>query len=867
MGRGARTARTERGKPQRTVHLLSNSHLDPAWLWEWQEGAAEALALARTVVDICERYPGFVFNRNEAMFYEWIAEYDPELFRRIRALVRAGAWHIMGGWYVQPDCNMPSGESFIRQILFGKQYFKRVFGVNVTTAVNLDSFGHSRGLVQILARSGYDSYLFCRPSRQNAGLPATQFIWVGYDGSQILATLADSHYNSPPGGARRKVAEWLAANPDQTCGIVPWGVGNHGGGPSRKDVAELNALMRQTRDVDIRHSKPEAYFAQLRRGPNELPQHRGDLNPWAVGCYTSMARVKQKHRKLENELYATEKMAATAAVQGLMAYPRADFQEATRDLLASEFHDALPGSSIEPVAQAVIQRLDHGLEILARIKLRAFLALATGQSAARPGEFPLLVYNPHPYPVSTLVECEFQPAWPHGTERFGTPQVRQGRRLLPAQAEKEHANINEDHRKRVVFPAVLAPSRMNRFDCRLIMQPQRPARRLKESRGAIRFRTASLEVVINTRTGLVDRYRVGGRDYLARGAFQPLVMADNADPWGMTVKRFRTLVGRFRLMSRARGARFAAVDDSRLPSVRVIEDGPVRSVVEALLEYEDSCICQRYKLPKAGTEIEIETRVHWYEKDRMLKLSIPTLIPNATYAGQVAYGVAELCDDGDEKVLQKWLAVTSKAADMALSVINDRIHGVDFSRGEVRLSLLRSPAHAAHPTGAGRPITQQDRFTPRMDQGEYVFRFWLNAGRAGERMAHVDREALWHNEQPMALCAFPAPVAPRGAGAAGGSPAGGSPASAVAPAGSPAGACPGAIVSDDAIQVTAIKRAEDGDDLIIRLYEPTGRKRTTRLSLPFADLQAKLSCAPFEIKTVRLNRRTGDLTEVDLLEH
>ena len=150
---------------RKTIHLLCNSHLDPAWLWPWQEGAAEALALARTVVDLCERYPGFVFNRNEAMFYHWIAEYDAVLLERIRRLVRAGAWHVMGGWYVQPDCNMPCGESFVRQILTGKRYFKQTFGVDATTAVNLDSFGHSRGLVQILAKSGYDSYLFCRPSR------------------------------------------------------------------------------------------------------------------------------------------------------------------------------------------------------------------------------------------------------------------------------------------------------------------------------------------------------------------------------------------------------------------------------------------------------------------------------------------------------------------------------------------------------------------------------------------------------------------------------------------------------------------------------------------------------------------------------
>lgn len=841
MRRAAQKEPAERPRLKRSVHLLCNSHVDAAWLWEWQEGAAEALALARTVADICEKFPGLVFNRNEAMVHEWIAEYDPALFQRIRKLVKSGAWHIMGGWYLQPDCNMPAGESLVRQILVGKRYFKRAFGVDVKTAVNLDPFGHSRGLVQILARSGYDSYLFCRPPLRDADLPATQFVWVGYDGSQVLATLADSHYNSAPGGARQKVVDWIGANGDQVCGIVPWGVGNHGGGPSRKDVSELNALMREMPDVDIRHSTPEQYFADLRRRRSELPQHGGDLNPWAVGAYTSMARVKQKHRKLENELYATEKMAATAAIQGLMRYPRTEFYEATRDLLASEFHDSLAGTVIEPVEDAVIQRLDHGLEVVSRIKMRAFLTLAAGQPAARPDEFPVLVYNPHPYPVRTLVECEMQTPWPHRTGRFGVPQVRQGRRLLPAQAEKEHANINEDHRKRVVFAAELAPSQMNRFDCRVVLQPKRLAFGLKESRGVIRLKTASMEVVINTRTGLLDRYRVGGCDYLARGAFRPLVMQDDADPWGMRVRRFRTRAGRFRLMSRVRGARFSAVGDEHLPCVRVIEDGPVRSVVEVLLEYEDSCICQRYKLPKAGTEIEVEARVHWYEKDRMLKLSIPTLVPSPAFAGQTAFGVAELRADGDEQVMQKWLAVTSKDSDMALTIINDRIHGADCADGEVRLSLLRSPAHAGHPLGNGRPITKQDRFTPRIDQGEHVFRFWLNAGAAQERLAHVDREALWHNEQPYALCVSPGVperAAPR----------------------------PGVVLSDDVIQMSAMKLAEDNNDLIIRLFEPTGRKRTTRLSLPGAGVQAKLAFVPFEIKSLRVNSRTGAVREVDLLE-
>ena len=139
-----------------TVHLIANSHIDPVWLWLWEEGAGEALSTFRTAVALCEAHHDFVFNHNEAILYQWIEEYEPELFDRIRRLVRAGRWHIMGGWFLQPDCNMPSGESFVRQILLGKRYFREKFGVDVTAAANLDPFGHSRGLVQILARAGYD---------------------------------------------------------------------------------------------------------------------------------------------------------------------------------------------------------------------------------------------------------------------------------------------------------------------------------------------------------------------------------------------------------------------------------------------------------------------------------------------------------------------------------------------------------------------------------------------------------------------------------------------------------------------------------------------------------------------------------------
>ena len=159
-----------------------------------------------------------MFNHNEVILYQWVEEFEPALFKRIQKLVKAEKWHIMGGWYLQPDCNMPSGEAFVRQILLGRRYFWEKFGVEPRTAINFDPFGHSRGLVQIMAKAGYDSYLFCRPDQTDCPLPGEDFEWVGFDGSTVTGHRSLEWYNSSLGGAARKVTDWLEKNP-------PWMVG------------------------------------------------------------------------------------------------------------------------------------------------------------------------------------------------------------------------------------------------------------------------------------------------------------------------------------------------------------------------------------------------------------------------------------------------------------------------------------------------------------------------------------------------------------------------------------------------------------------------------------------------------------------
>ncbi len=853
--------------------LVCNSHIDPVWLWPWEEGLAATLSTFRAAADLCEEFESFVFCHNEALLYQWVEEYEPDLFARIRRLVIERRWHVMGGWYLQPDCNLPSGESLVRHVLVGKRYFLDRFGVEPTVAINLDPFGHTRGLPQILARSGYSGYLFCRPDASWLDLPAGGFAWVGYDGSTVIAHRAVEHYNSERGKACAKIERWAATHRADDHGLLLWGVGNHGGGPSREDLRAIAALQAEQPTRGIVHGTPEDYFAGLPPAAS-LPRREGDLNPWAVGCYTSMATVKQAHLRLERALFAVEGMMANAAALRLLPYPRAELRAALEDLLFCQFHDILPGEGIIEVERQALDRLGHGMETVGRLRAKAMFAQLQGQARAADGEYPIFVHNHHPFEVEHLVSCEFQPPEPNPDRSAFWMPVLTGPdgRPVPVQLEKESCNIQSDQRKRIVFRARLAASTTTRYSCRLERIAVAPVAGVGRTGVSPVPGTARdgrrYSVVIDPATGLMASYVVDGIEQLAAPAFRPLVLRDTADPWGMKVRGFRDVVGEFRLMSPRDAAVFAGVGIPELAPVRVIESGPVRTVVEALLGFGRSALALRYKMPADGAEVEIEALVSWFETDRMLKLAVPTVFAGGTVRCEAAYG-AEIVDrEGEEVVAHRWIAAISADGSRALTVVSNATYGFDAAGGELRMSLLRAPAYAGHPVDDVTPIVRQDRFEPREDQGLHGFRFWMRAGDATERVDAVAREAAVRNDGLTAFNAFPAG------------------------AGSPPRS--GLAIEGPAVCVGALKLAEDSEDLVVRLFEPTGRGRTVWVRVPAFDGDAlgagtdaspcrcsfEVVLGPFEIRTLRIARppafaarlRPGKetaaatVTETDLLE-
>jgi len=204
------------------IFLIANAHIDSIWQWEEDEGVFTALSTYRSAIKLLDEYD-FVFCHNEAYVYEQIEKLDKKLFEDIKKAVKDGKWIIMGGWYIQPDCLLPKGESIARQVLVGKNYFLEKFGVEPKTAVNLDPFGHSRGIVQIIKKCNQTGYLATRPSKMEFEYPDECFNWVGYDGSSVKAYHCSS-YSTPLGFAKQSIEKEIQSRKEEDKPFIKlWG--------------------------------------------------------------------------------------------------------------------------------------------------------------------------------------------------------------------------------------------------------------------------------------------------------------------------------------------------------------------------------------------------------------------------------------------------------------------------------------------------------------------------------------------------------------------------------------------------------------------------------------------------------------------
>lgn len=808
------------------IHLLCNAHLDPVWLWQWKEGVAETLSTFRVAAEFCEKYDGFIFNHNEALLYEWVEKYDQKLFRRIHKLVKENKWHIMGGWYLQPDCLMPSGESIIRQIEIGKHFFKEKFGIIPKTAMNVDSFGHSRGLVQILKKTGYDSYLFMRPTEMEYG----DFIWEGYDGSRIVAHKIYKGYNTLKGQTDKKLEKYIKDFPDREKSLVLWGIGNHGGGASKVDLEQVNAFIAKHSEYHIMHSTPEEYFKKL--DCSKLKVRKQSLVHCNVGCYTSMVRIKQLHRQLENKLYVTEKMLSHAVLHKNMKYPLNELVKIQKSLLFSEFHDILPGSMVHSSEKEELMRLSQAYTSLDELCTKAFFILTSGQKKARSGETPILVYNPHPYVVEMEIEVEFQledQGWDETKTTIGRVYDCNGTMLL-TQNEKPECSINLDWRKKIVFRGLLQPSSMNRFDCKLKIVPKTNKKPCYIQGDYFIIKNESMEVWISALTGYIDKYKVNGIDYLKENSGRLEVFDDNEDPWGMTVDRFDKKIGEFTLLSMEDANSFRGYQGYTEPNINVIEDGEVRVIIQGVFQYKSSYAVIEYCIPKKDSYIDVTITTFINDVNKMIKYNLNSAFENPTYLGETMFGYEEMNQNGEEVNFQKWCSL--EIGNKVLAVLNEGIYGGCAYNGKMLLSLLRTPAYSAHPIEE-RNIVPTDRYLPHIDMGERQFKIRIQAGEIKEKLSSL---ALRWNEKPYVLSYFPS------------------------------GECvqPQKLVEiENEVIVLAAFRQIKEDTYLMRLVNESDKNCVTKINIEYFNIETKLIFQQFEVKTFVLHGTS--IVETDML--
>lgn len=708
---------------KRKTHLICNAHLDPVWLWQRTEGIAEAMSTFRIAADFCEKYDGFVFNHNESVLYEWVQENDPDLFERIKKLAKEGKWRVMSGWYLQPDVVMPSGESIIRQIRVGNEFFKKHFGYVPKTAIGFDAFGHSRGLVQILKKCGYENYAYMRPRETECG----PFVWKGFDGSEINTYKIYEWYNTPKGEALERIKQYDGEYPQRELNCLTWGIGNHGGGPSEKDLTDINEYIKASENTEIVHSDFDAYFDELDK--SDLRTVDTSLTHCMVGCYTSMVRVKQAHRRLENTLAMCEKMLWQSGVD----YDENEIAKAEKALLFSEFHDVLPGSAIKKVEEDSLRLIGYGEEILDRYITKSFFKLCGGQPKANDGEIPVMIYNPHPYPVEGDFEVEFQMAEQnHPSNGIFDVRVRdKNGEYVPSQLEQEDSAHCMDWRKKVVFHTVAEPMTITRLDCELERNTDFvKIRPYTEKQDEIILKNSHLEININKFTGEITKYVLDGKNVINSIKFK--VYKDNADPWGMQVDGFSECIGEFKVNE----------------PVNVIENGDVRTKLQMVYEYGKSKLTAVYTFSKESKFLDIDVKILSADDNVMYKMCIETALDKqaAAYC-QTMFGTERVHKEGKEAVFQKWCGLN--VGKSTVNVINNGTYGGSFSDNEIQISLLRTPIYSAHPE-EGKELVLNDREYNHIDIGERNFSFRICADET-----YTDCEAEMFNQKPYVLAMFP----------------------------------------------------------------------------------------------------------------
>ncbi|NOY82655.1 MAG: alpha-mannosidase [Kiritimatiellaeota bacterium] len=653
------------------TRAVGHAHIDTAWLWPIRETVRKCARTFSTQLRLIERYPDYVFGASQAQLYAFVKQHYPGLFERIRSAVRAGRWEIQGAMWVEADCNVPSGESLVRQVLYGKRFFREEFGVDVRNLWLPDVFGYSAALPQILRQAGVDSFLTQKISwSQFNSFPHHTFIWKGIDGTPILTHFPpEDTYNSMLEPQRLR----YAAENFEEKGTLPgfltlFGVGDGGGGPKEENV-ELGLRQRDLAGCTrVEFGPAQPFLDRLREHWDELPEWRGELYlELHRGTLTTQAANKRMNRRLELALRRAELFWSCLSLD---QYPADALERMWKTLLTNQFHDIIPGSSIHRVYEdslreyAAIEKELNALESEATERLRAATenlddtgAVTVVNTLSLPFNGAVRLPESAPLPEGTAQPDEDGGAWvavdlpPHGRRVFGA--AADGRARVSATTTLSAAeDFLENELIRYEFDA---DGRL----CRVLDKPS-------------------------------------GREFMRPGEPGNILSLyqdwpHNWDAWELDLTYREELIETARLVSR-----------------RLKAAGPALAILELEWHVGQSALRQEVRLPANSARLDFVTRAEWHECRKMLRVSFPVDVEAREAAFEIQFGLFRRPTHNNTSWdMAQFEVCGHRFADLAdadggVALLNDCKYGYRVKDNVLDLNLLRSPWYPDPEADRGR---------------------------------------------------------------------------------------------------------------------------------------------------------------------
>lgn len=789
------------------VHLIGNAHLDPVWLWQWQEGLAEIKATFRSALDRMKEFDDFKFTSACGAYYMWIEKSDKQMFDEIVQRVKEGRWNIVGGWFIQPDCNLPSGESFARHALISQRYFKEKFGVTATVGYNVDSFGHNGNLPQILKKSGMDNYVFMRPMSHEKDLPSHLFDWESMDGSRVRTYRIPESYNITLSNAHLfGDIEKLADDYDM---MAFYGVGNHGGGPT---IALLDEMHKTLSDSFV-YSTPSEYFDSVKNA--EVPVVRDDLQFHAKGCYSAMSEIKANNRLCENKLFGTEAYSVLSEKLINTEYPSAELEKAWKNVLFNQFHDVLGGCSIKEAytdaayihgealaiadrtANFALQQISWNIDTLNGKELKTYKSspLFVSWRAEDIGT-PVVVFNPLSYDIEAIVTV--RDVVKTMTDNDGND--------IPMQIVRA-SRTDVDNKYQTAFVAKVPALGYKVY--RMYAETDEMEYTSALSASDTHLENDFIRIEFNPNTGEVSGFydKSGGAELLC-GTSSMLIDESDCDTWAHNVKEFKNCCA---VCSKG--------------STKLIENGPIRAAVRCEQVFENTHIIRDYYLADNDKKVSVKTKIDFREKHKMLKFAFKTNFEKPKAYCEIPYGFIERATDGSESASGAWTAMKDNKHGLGIATTSK--YSFDADKDTLSLTVLRGAIFADH-------YGNRDEFCEYMEQGEHCFEYTLFPF---ETFADCEKQAqLLNNKLAVILETFHK--------------------------GTLGTSFSGISVSENNIIVTALKKHADSDALILRCYEADNKETSAKIKV--FDTEFSASFGRNEIKTFIIDKE--NVKETDFLE-